>query len=591
MEIADSSIDLDKINGRSGFKVHGDKKFFIQTKNAFYMQLKDEVRGAETYNIIYRAKIEKTNDSMSPFVVLSPELFQALASQIFVGSRYSLQAKQAILSAIANFPASDESTSINVRYEDYLHDIPVEELSSIPELALYVTLRKESTARDFGLWSIELQPALRVQESLRTIEKQYADYPMPETVLLFVNQLGGFGDLMAAAKTAKIILQESPKTKVVIFRVDDYMKIIDFSKDYEELIGKQLGCYSKNCSFGGPDSSIPADHSVAIGVASLKSNRMKQLSYLKNIPWFCVPEYDLPIPDRPEQYFSGLSMKAIGIFVEEDALAPLTDVQRGILASYHLQEGQFYFGYATCLGPVCKFLDTLINYTRESLEPMNVVIKCTQPPGLSRIPFDKCATKDHLKKTIADEVLKVREQLAGKNIGTVCIDGKVIFQGPGKTLNITLIDDPGIPHEHMITLIKASKELCLLTGDQSFSEGISMKKIIMYEKHYHKDNFYSQHYRSIGGLAVGYQYGHFLSKMGFSYDDVPKLNDAFTSCLADELKEPEIQESYGRVSAEIVNHHNIRKNLLLLTKAFYAGWKPSNIKIYTQIASLTPPDL
>jgi len=240
----------------------------------------------------------------------------------------------------------------------------------------------------------------------------------------------------------------------------------------------------------------------------------------------------------------------------------MNEAQEKILQSYKLQRGQFYFGYATFQNPVLKFLRNVILYDEGNPEPLNVVIKCTTPPRLAMTLSLMGATKKNLRSAIELE-------FAGQNIGTVYVNGEVICRGSGKTLNITLIGDECIPHEHMITLIKASKEFCLLTGDQSFSEGISMGKMVMYEGLRHKGIFFHE-FLGISRLVGGQEFANLLQETYLPFDIQHTEGDVR---LISQLKQPQTKELYQRLNREIVDKHNIEKNLLLLIKAFYARWR------------------
>jgi len=285
--VAEASIDLKKIKSKSGIRIHGDCNFCIQIEDKNYFQANYAIRSILGYEVVGN-KISKSGCGyVSPFLEFSPRFFPDIASSIFTDSSYSLQLRRIILLVIARFLTSNVSESRSVEYYNYLKQVPLQELESIPEFSLYVKLRKEAEARFEHLEGIGwvFPRALCLQESLLKAEK-YEDVSMPETVLIYVSQMEGFGDLITAAKMTHIILQKSPTTKIIMFHVTRELMVNEFSKDHKEFISSHLGRYAGNCSFGDTNSQMIFDSlkTVAIGVATVNARFMQLQNWAQYIP-------------------------------------------------------------------------------------------------------------------------------------------------------------------------------------------------------------------------------------------------------------------------------------------------------------------
>jgi len=517
----------------------------------------------EKFLPIFNLAIEKNDlEFLKQLLQHTMTMIDYIAPIILTDSKYPSELKNIIISIILHAPPLMWTKSLSAKYHFYLQNVPIQVLESLPEFASYLTIRKllEEEAGQRGIPFSYQQTVLAVIGYESFLEEQkYEHLTMPKTVLLYVCDKGGFGDLITAAKMAHIIKQDNPNTQVIMIHTSQ------FSEQAKKVI-RNFPC---DCLLEDTNPTTPFDHAnaIAIGVATVNAKEMQQNPFLQDIPRFSIEEYDADrtliddsIVSMPTQYISGLSMNALGIFVDENISPILTENQKKILQSYNLQGQPFYFGYVTYSNTVEYFLKTLVNYAKDNTEPLNVVLKCYH---LSEADEDR---KKHIatKENLIQKIKSLIPYLTTQNIGTICINGDTITIGPGsKKLNITLIDNP-IPREHMRTLMQASQDLCLLTGDQSFSEAVSMNKIIIYEVRQHKISLW-QNFCSLGRKIGGTQLEKVLQKIdATSLEDDPTYYQRF----ACELKKT--KELYSQLNIFIATHMNIKRRLLLKIKTAFA---------------------
>jgi hypothetical protein len=149
---------------------------------------------------------------------------------------------------------------------------------------------------------------------------------------------------------------------------------------------------------------------------------------------------------------------------------------------------------------------------------------------------------------------------------TTGVHEEKIKEGEKKLTIVALMST--ISHEKMKTLIKCSKDLCLVTGDQSLSEAISADKLFFYEKLMHKITLWKT-LCHLGRQVNGPDFEHFLQNLGipenpgntpFSYDD-------FATNL------PHIRAQFSKLNEFIATNINANRRIILKLKRTLAQSK------------------
>ena len=285
---------------------------------------------------------------------------------------------------------------------------------------------------------------------------------------------------------------------------DDAFKA--FTSEIEAVIDSHLDEVAER---EGYDPETLGYRSSTGEVVRVSEGNVTTLGHLREVLASCCPSNPLwPWLSQPtlSARSAGFDVGELGVFIEDelDPDHPSSEPQ-GIGALVHLQDRvlreilesetepalqpALYAGYAHSSQSI--FLDYVAAIERAQNRPIDVVIPNARPAALAI-------------ESLFDDAHIARLRAAG--IGRLCVLGNVsettsseavnAFEtcerrfGAGKTLR--LITRYPLPHEDMLTLLRASEDPTMVSGDQSFSEAISARKSIvviepMYCQTFHLD--------------------------------------------------------------------------------------------------------
>jgi hypothetical protein len=443
------------------------------------------------------------------------------------------------------------------RYDEYLCYFPIRYLETFvhlcPAMNSYLSMRRQKYD-DSCYSSLDI---LRNEEDL-LYDYAHKNGRMPGTVLLYLSDSIGFGDLVAARKMVKIIKKESSSSKIVVMCP---LALIDKAKSFFDNDSVLEGIAPKEV-FDHADA-------VAIGVGMFSKSTMEKDVFLQDIARFAIADYDRNHHLEKGQYCAGIGATSLGIFIDEDMKGAPSDVERLLIDRFGLGHKKFYFGYAYSLNVIEHFVKTVLSYTDHNAksEPTLVLASTSFKSSIpSLLPSDDhdeltVVIRCEDKVALTEHLQRISSFFKESHIGILCINGEAIQLSDDKRkLNILCIDEV-LPHETMKALIKASQELCLLTGDQSFSEGISGGKMMLYEEHLHKRALW-QNFCYLGGIVGGSFLQDVLKQAGIPTDEA--LRSA-PHILAQNLLS--LREQYVNLNTFVAKHKLNERFILKIKRA------------------------
>jgi len=481
---------------------------------------------------------------------IQDERYCIFFAEILKEKKYSFDVRLIVLNAIMHTCPLTWRHSKLATYHFGLSKVPpniLEEfIAALPELKAYLDLRMKLEENAAGRGYVEFdyhQSVLPLITSEALLEdEKYKDFPMPHTILLYVWSQNGFGDLATAIKVQRLVKAVDHSVQIILV---NYMKS-------EEKEMKFLRDYPCLCQLEDQEPKTDFDPvtAVAIGVTTVTLDVMEGITFLqqKQIPYFSVAEYDSDISelsDRKNQFCAGLGMNAFGIYIDEEMQQELTTEQMSILQKFGVREKEFYFGYAHSAKVIAAFISLVLQYDEDDEINMMFV---SSDVGL-------------IVMLLESEIFVTR-----RNIATLRINGHSVH-GCGRK-NVIIRIKKCVNHEEMQALIKGSKDLCLLTGDQSFSEGLSADKLMIYEKLSHKILFWKSFCAL--GRSIGQQDLYdFLVNAGFSINSCAK-NAPSVDCKQLVAQLEKAKESYHRLNRFVAENWNINRRIILKIKRIFA---------------------
>jgi len=373
----------------------------------------------------------------------------------------------------------------------------------------------------------------------------YAEKKMPKEVLLYTIMRGGFGDLAATLKLAETISKEDRFTKItLVFPRGIDEKRRDFLRRWPakfEVVSPQV---------------LDRENVMAIGIAT-HQNIFETTR--RDIPHFFVREYDALLQeDISNQCCSGLGEQKLGIFVDDDMQGILSTREIEILqrissnSKLLFEEKKFYFGYGHYFVSIEHFVHLVVSAEKDKDEDIIVFIKLGDCG-----PLSASFTLDG----------NFFEFLKRRNIGGLIIDDHEYHLQKGKKSLIVFFMSSSIGHEEMKVLLKASKDLCLVTGDQSFSEAVSADKLIIYEMYSHKVKLWHNFCR-LAKEHVGSDLQDILLESGIEVSSPNAYDDCEYDGLAAKLLAE--KSEYSRLNQFVIKNRALNRRLILKIKRLFA---------------------
>lgn len=235
-----------------------------------------------------------------------------------------------------------------------------------------------------------------------------------------------------------------------------------------------------------------------------------------------------------------------------------------------------YFGYAHLTKPIMNFVNTVIASQDPPPQGSKNVDICL-PVGkvhndklngavslsdFDRLDFDKLAEEGFTRVEI------VRLPAGTTTFEPVSINVGEKTQTPIQGERVLRLIDPfPLDNTDMKTMLKASEPSCLVTGDQSLTEGISAGKLFFYEKLPHKHEFFRD---NIVDLAKEFeiQYGDtilsdFLAKT-VSQDKMIPVDDSKENSrdLSQLMRHPDLRSRYSDFCHFVSKNYNGTERLM-----------------------------